>query len=195
MSRFAKVLATLAAAGVVAGCGVPVGSGPARIDPSTVPYGLLNESGTAAPDELFGRAVPIFLVDRDRLVSVTRHVNGSNVAQRSLGALLLGPTAIEASRGYRTAIPPDVRLISLDYVGDKTASVDLTPAFGAISGSDQVLAVAQIVYTLTASSHIRAVVFAVADKPVAVPDGDGTLDTAPRTRADYRAQAPRQGDG
>lgn len=195
MRRFVTVLALLVVVAAAAGCGVPVGSGPTRIDPSTVPYGLLNESGTAAPDELFGRAVPIFLVDGDRLVSVTRHVSGTNVAQHSLGALLLGPTAIEASRGYRTAIPSDVRLISLDYVGDTVASVDLTPAFGAISGSDQVLAVAQIVFTLTASSRIHAVQFAVADKPVAVPDGHGTLDTAPRTRADYRAQAPRSGAG
>lgn len=171
------------------GCGVPMSGSPERIAPSSVPYGLLAPSSTAAPLADTGRAVPIFLVTGDRLVAVVRHVTGSNVPARTLSTLLLGPTPPEIARGYRSAIPSQTRLISLDVNG-RVATVDLTSAFGSLGGSDQVLAVAQIVFTLTASPRIRAVQFAIGDRTVEVPDGRGSLDTAPRTREDYRPQAP-----
>jgi spore germination protein GerM len=181
--------ALLVLVATAAGCGVPVGGSPERIAPSSVPYGLLAPSSTAPPLADTGRAVPIFLVDGDRLVAVTRHVTGTNVPARTLSTLLLGPTPPEIAHGYRSAIPSHTRLISLDVVG-KVATVDLTAAFGALGGSDQVLAVAQIVFTLTASPRIHSVQFAIGDTTVEVPDGHGSLDTAPRTREDYRAQAP-----
>lgn len=191
MNRRALILAGGGlAATLLAGCGVPVGGPPTRIDPTTVPFDLLAPSGTAAPEAEAGRAISIYLVDGDRLVPATRHVTGTNVPARSLGVLFLGPTTAEAAQGYRTAIPSLTRLISLD-VSDRVATVDLTKQFGSLGGSDQVLAVAQIVFTLTASPRIRAVTFAIGDTPIAVPDGSGSLDTTARTRDDYPQQAPR----
>lgn len=184
------ILATVVAV-LSAGCGLPVSNSPTRIDPSTVPYGLLDTNGSGAPAIDRGRAVPIYLVDGDHLVAVTRHVTGTNVPARALATLLLGPTALESEKGYRTAIPSQAGLVSLDLRGE-IATVDLSSAFGALGGSEQVLAVAQIVYTLTASPRISAVEFAVGDNRVAVPNGHGALDMAPRTRADYRPQAPQR---
>ena len=185
-----RLVAAAAAMLVAAGCGLPVGDPPTRIDPSTVPFHLLDPRSTAAPENPVGPTAHIYLVDKDRLTQVRRHVGGANVIQGAVRTLLLGPTAPEVSDGLRTAIPAETRLISLD-VFNSVATVDLTKEFGALGGSDQVLAVAQIVFTLTESPRIHAVEFAVADQLVAVPDGRGSVGTGLRTRADYRSLAPR----
>ena len=71
-------------------------------------------------------------------------------------ALLAGPTSVERLAGVRTAISPDVQLLRAKPerpTGTGTTAVitlDFNQAFGAISGTQQVIAVAQIVYTVTA---------------------------------------------
>ena len=71
-----------------------------------------------------------------------------------------------------SAIPSQTRLVSLDVTGT-TAIVDLNSAFGDLGGAQQILAVAQIVYTLTETPAITAVRFAINDTPIDVPDGSG----------------------
>jgi spore germination protein GerM len=88
-------------------------------------------------------------------------------------------------------VPSGTRLISLDLSGP-VATVDLSSPLGTVGGSDQVLAVAQIVYTLTASRYIDSVRFAINGKAIEVPDSSGSLAKTPRGRADYRRLAPHR---
>lgn len=185
----AGLLAVVAAVGVT-GCGVPASGHLQRIDPKTVPFDLLATAppGTEAPQSR-GPAVDIFFVRNDRLVTAKRHIVAQVASAAALRSLFVGPTPTEAARGLTTDVPAQTRLISLDLTGP-IATVDLSSEFSAVGGSEQVLAVAQIVYTLTASPQISSVQFAIDGKTIEVPDGSGSLADAPRRRGDYPDVAP-----
>ncbi|HET6910249.1 MAG TPA: GerMN domain-containing protein [Mycobacteriales bacterium] len=189
MRRLLATVVALAALAALAGCGLPSGS-LHQVDPAKVPPGLVKANSSSAPS-VVGPPARVYFVAGARLVPEVRRVVGLNVPSESLRALLLGPTPAESAAGVASEIPPQTRLISLDLRG-KVALVDLGSDFGSAGGSQQVLAVAQIVYTLTASRVITAVEFSIDGRRIEVPDGSGSLSTAPRTRGDYRDQAPQR---
>lgn len=182
-------LVAAAALLVVAACGVPVSGQAHRIDPASVPYDLLSTAPATSPTSASGPAADIFLVNGDRLVVRHRHITGLNIPAEALRSLLVGPTPAESANGLSTDVPAQTRLYSLDLKGS-VASVDLSPTFGTAGGSQQVLAVAQIVFTVTASRYIDGVKFAVAGRAIEVPNGSGSLTSGVKTRADYQQQAP-----
>jgi hypothetical protein len=185
-----RIAAAVVVAAMSAGCGLPTADPPERVPARRVPFGLLNADRAAAPLPARGPVALVYLVERGRLVSVARHVFGANVAAQGVRLVLAGPTSDEARQGITTDVPSQTRLISLDLIG-RVATVDLSSEFGAVGGSDQVLAVAQIVWTLTSSPAVDAVGFSINGRPVDVPDGSGSLSATPRRRADFPAQAPR----
>lgn len=188
MTSAYRVCRTAAALGVVllgaVGCGVPSGGRPHAISRSAVPFGLLDPAPASASAQPNGPALPVYLLHNDHLVAVTRHLNWVNRPAELVRVLFEGPTADESSRGLTTDIPSGTVLLSLDVNGT-TATADLSKAFGDLGGSEQVLAVAQVVYTLTASRHIDGVRFTVEGRTVEVPDGSGSLSSRPRTRSDF----------
>jgi spore germination protein GerM len=188
--RTAAAIAAIAATALAAGCGLPTSGHIERMDPRTVPFGLLRTAppGTPAPAAR-GPATDLYFVQGDRLVTAARRVVGDNIPAEAVRLLLDGPTTTEAARGLTSDVPAQTRLISLDLSGS-VATVDLSSEFGTVGGSDQVLAVAQIVYTLTASRYIDSIRFAINGKLTEVPDGSGSLASAPRTRQDYPRLAP-----
>lgn len=172
------------------GCGVPVSGHVERMDPRTVPFHLLSTSApTSAAPQAHGPATSIYFIAGDRLSIVQRRVVGENVPAEAVRLLLVGPDGQEASAGLTTDIPAQTRLISLDLTGP-VATVDLSSEFGTLGGSEQVAAVAQIVYTLTGSRYIDSVRFAINGDLTEVPDGSGSLANAPRSRRDYPHLAP-----
>lgn len=177
-------------AGLLAGCGLPRTTSPQRVKPANIPYGLLNSAQPSPTSPIEGPRTTVFLVDGDHLLPVARHVVGSNIPAEALRVLLLGPTPAESAHGLTSDVPGETHLVSLDLSGS-VANVDLNGSFGAAGGTQQVLAVAQIVYTLTASKYINGVVFSLSGHRIEVPNGTGSLSTAPRTRADYGRVAPR----
>jgi spore germination protein GerM len=183
-SRFTGPLLALALA--AGGCGLPAPGDVDRVDPATVPFGLLDTTAPGAPTAApRGPVAQVFFVRDQRLVAIPRRVVGENVPSEAVRLLLEGPTAVEAAAGVTSDVPARTRLISLDLTGH-VVTVDFTDEFGTVGGSDQVLAVAQLVYTLTASRYIESVRFAINGKPTEVPNGSGSLSSAPRTRHDYR---------
>lgn len=183
-------LAVLALSIVCGGCGIPTSGVPKPIAAASVPFTLLGTEPVGAQPPSLGPATLVYYVRQDRLAPVTRHIPGSNVPAASVRMILSGPTASEANDGLASDVPARTRLVSLDVTG-RVATVDLSKEFGTIGGSDQVLAVAQIVYTVTASRYIDAVSFAINGRRIEVPDGSGSLSVTPRARVDYRALAPR----
>lgn len=184
--------AAVLVAALVAACGVPTDSHARALPRSDVPFGLLVPSTTpptapGAPQPTEG--VTVFLVSANRMIAVGREVTPPATLFKSLTALLGGPTAQESSQGFRSAINVGTRLLSL-RVQQGVATIDVSGTFVGVTSQEQILAIAQIVFTATADPSVTSVLFALDDKPVEVPRGDGTLTAAGLTRADFPTLAP-----
>ncbi len=154
------------------------------IDRRDVPFGLSSrESGTEAPDG-GDDSLAVYLVGSDRLVEVTRSTRSARRPDVALEQLLAGPTEEERTAGLATALPTSGVARLLETEGT-IAHVRLSSGFRDGTVPNQVTALAQIVYTLTALPGIEAVSFAVGDRDVAVPRGDGSLTERPVGRDDY----------
>jgi spore germination protein GerM len=133
--------------------------------------------------------VSIYLVSGDRLAEVRRPFAAGAGLKGLLALVTSGPTDAEASAGLRSALSATAVVDAATANGQ--AEVALSEAFASLDSREQVLAIAQVVYTTTADPAIHAVRFTVDGKIVEVPNGQASLVTRPVTRADYAALAPR----
>ena len=191
MARSLRGSVAVLLACVAMACGVPQDEAPRELSKDGVPFGLLSPATTQTTAVVSQPAVSaiVYLIRQDRLVAVPRQVRSPVSSGRLLNALLEGPTEDEAMAGFRSAISSEAR------VRDVTASagvvtIELSEEFVEVAGQDQILALAQIVFTATETDTAGAVRFRLAGEPVEVPRGDGTLTSAALTRADYAALAP-----
>lgn len=188
-----RLLAAAVAAGaVLAGCGVPVDSGPHRLAAGELPLGLTAPSTTtttqAGPRSPRAVAVvQVYLVARDRLVARSRVIPSPATPEALLGALMGGPTAAEAAAGLRSAIPTGTGVLDVHLERGGRVLIDVSAQFAQTGGPDQILAVAQIVYTATTLPEVAEVSFELSDQPVEVPTEDGTLVAEPVSRANFAA--------
>lgn len=186
-------VAALVAAVVLAGCGVRSESSPHRIDHKDVPFGLLErEQGTTGNGAGAGR-IALFLVGAGGLVEVSHTTPGPVDAPRALQSLLDGPTRVERTAGLTTALPSRASA-RVTGVESGTATVELAADFRNGTIPDQVTALGQIVYTLTALPGIERVRFEIDDRQVGVPRADGSLTEEPVGRTDYGSLLARFGD-
>jgi hypothetical protein len=173
-------------------CGVPTDDRPRPIAAGDVPFRLLDRptatTTTSTPGSL-GAVVDIYLVSGDRVFPVPRALPAPLTVHGAIGALLDGPTRNEAAFGLRSALGAQVTLLST-LVAQHTVRLDLGASFETIQGQEQVLAVAQLVYTITAVPGITAVTFTLDGRPVEVPTGDGTLRAGALTRDDFAGVGP-----
>ena len=63
--------------------------------------------------------------------------------------------------------------------------IDLTPAFEALPPSDQILALGQLVLTVTARPGVGQAEFTLDGEPIDVPRGNGLLVSGTVVRDDY----------
>ncbi|MGY1808680.1 GerMN domain-containing protein [Blastococcus sp. SYSU D00669] len=181
----------VAAAVVLAGCGVPTGGAPEAIPASDVPYGLVDPAPTtAAPTSSAPRADQprVYLVGPDDvLVASGRDVDGTTTRERLadlLAQLADGPTAGERDDALTTALPPGLRL-TVTGADDGTVTVDLAGAGDAPSGQQSRRAVGQVVLTATSLPEVRAVLLTLDGEPLEAPLPSGELTSAPLTADDY----------
>lgn len=167
-------------------CGVPVQTRPVALTNGQLPAGLTSASTTTT---LPGSSVPVSLIQvyfvaGDRLVARSRLVPSPGSLPEAVADLLAGPTPAESIAGIRTSIDPGTELLSERVTKDKVV-LDLSAAFTNTGGPDQILSIAQLVFTATGVPGIDAVSFQLQGSPVAVPLADGTLVTGPVTRDAY----------
>ena len=181
----------VAAAVALAGCGVGAQRSPVALDRRSIPYGLLGHRAhrqTSAPNFESTR-VTLWLVGGDQqLVPVRAYVAWPATIGGLLNALVQGPTEPQSQRGLvspASAVGP----ISSGPPRHGIVPVDLPASFENLGGSDQLLAAAQIVYTLTGFPGIRGVVFKVVGERANVPNAKGKLVAGPLTRAAYSSLA------
>lgn len=190
--RSGRALAALLALALgVAACGVPEDDEPRALSERGVPFGLLSPATTQTTSPIAQPAASavVYLVRENRLLPVQRQVRVPVSAGRLLDALLEGPTQDEAAAGFRTAISSEARVRDVTAAAG-VVTIELSREFVEVSGQDQILALAQIVFTATETDAAGAVRFRLDGEPVEVPRADGTLTSAPLTRADYAALAP-----
>jgi hypothetical protein len=171
-----------------AACGPDAQSEPRRIDPSTVPYGLLDRRTDGARPS-GDRTLILYFVGADRLIAVEHLEGGDPDGSTALRQLLDGPTQREVQMGLGTALP-SAHTARFEGVDDRVARVGLAEDFRDGTIPDQATALAQIVLTLTGVPGIDRVLFVVDGRGVAVPRGDGSLTNAPVAPDDYASLAP-----
>jgi hypothetical protein len=189
MRRVTGVL--VAAAVLLAGCGVATDEGPRALRRADVPFDLLEPDATATSTTLVAvtTEVPVYLVGSERLAVVRRLVEPPPSLFRAIETLLAGPTAEEAAAGLRSAVSNQTRVLSV-RVQSGVASLDLSGEFATIGGQELILAVAQLVYTATAAQGVLGVRLSLDGESVEIPRRDGTLTKEPVGRSDYSGLAP-----
>ncbi len=200
MVRASRLVALAAVALVAAGCGVGAGGGAQAIPSGQVPFHLLTKEPPSTTTTV-PAAVPITVYFESgagqTLTTAQRTVPVDNTVRTVVHALLAGPTTLEKSAGVRTAISQGVQLLKAKPerpTGTSATGVitlDFNQAFGAISGTQQVLAVAQIVYTVTDYMGAGyAVLFQIEGVATDVPTATGAQVTGPVKRTTYASLAP-----
>jgi spore germination protein GerM len=187
-----RLLAGLAGLVVVlAACGVPGDGAPHELDAKNVPYKLLaptaENTTTTQPSAFTATSrVKIYLADADgKLEAVSRQVTAPSTAARSVESLLKGPSKEEADE-LHSAITTDTRLLGVDGPTDGLVTLDLSHDLLDITGRQQILALAQVVYTATELPSVDRVLFQIDGENVEVPNGNGKLTASPLGRLSYR---------
>jgi spore germination protein GerM len=106
-----------------------------------------------------------------------------------LDALLAGPNTTEFADGYRSALPPGLAVNSRQRRGD-VVSLDLGAEIQGLAGGALILALAQIVYTVSELPGVERVLVTVDGAPQQWPDGTGQLQSDALTVYDYPGLEP-----
>lgn len=186
-----RSLAAVATAVLLAACGVPGDDAPRPLDEQAVPFDLLAptaESTTTSVPSVFADTdrVAVYLADPDgKLQAVRRPVTTPVTVAKVIEALLAGPTEEESSR-LATAITSGTELLGSDGPNDGLVTINLSRDVLDITGRQQILALAQVVWTVTALPRVDRVLFQFEGEPAEVQNGNGTLTSSPLGRRSYR---------
>jgi len=192
--RRPAVLALVAVAAVMlAACGVPPDDRATLAAPASVPFDLLGQAPSVTATTLpFAQTekATLFLVQGERLAAVQRELPAPVSVESVLEALAAGPTATEVQLGLRTALLTTPGLVNSGGVSGGIATIDLGQPFSEIAGRDQIVALAQIVSTVTGLPGVGRAAFTLDGQPVGILRGDGAVTTDSVSRDDYATLAP-----
>ncbi len=186
-----RALALLAVCGLAtAACGVPTDSAARDLPESDVPFALLAaEAPTTTTSTAPSRpvAVTVFMIGRDeRLVGVARQVTSPLSVEKVVAELLKGPASDERRKGMRTGLAPETLILSAG-ISDNIANIELGGPVA--TGTQQLVALAQIVYTATELEGVNGVRFTYQGRRANVLTELGST-TFPVGRAAYPSLAP-----
>ncbi|WP_299951172.1 GerMN domain-containing protein [uncultured Modestobacter sp.] len=166
---------------LVAGCGVGSQDRPERLTLTEAPTSRATSPGPGSVE------VEVFFVRGTELEAVARSAPAQDPTTL-LEVLVAGPTRTEVFSGLRTAIAPQTPIVPTGLAAGRLV-VDLPVELTDVSGGNQLLTFAQLVWTLTTLPSIDEVWFTSGGVPVEVPT-DAGLTGAPVERDDYRSAAP-----
>jgi hypothetical protein len=173
----------LAAVPVLAGCGVGAQSAPEAV---SIPRPTTPSTGGAG--DAAGDRVTVWFVRGGRLEAAERPAEDRGV-DAALHALAAGPTRAEVLDGLQTALSPQSLTPDRPVTADAVVTVGVSREFTEVAGGNQLLAVAQVVFTVTEVPGVAAVRIIAEGSPVEVPTDDG-LTADPVGREDYASVAP-----
>lgn len=177
-------MAAVCLSSIVASCGVPAQSRPDQLSAAELPDGLRTIDTAPPASQVEQDNIDVWFVRDDALVSTRHSVTTPAGPTVAVDELLAGPSDSEQDESLRSAIPDASAIVDVSVVGG-LATVNLTTAFAEIPASDQVLAVGQLVLTLTDQRGIGRVRFVVDDVQVAVPLPSGETSEDSVSRDEY----------
>ena len=192
-TRHRLVAALLAGAAVVAGCGVQGDGAPRALSPDAVPDELLAPSTSTPPQAQpeTGQVATVYLVDnREQLRAVERTLPSPVLIVNVLDSLLQGATDEEAEDGLRSEVPNGTAVNGIDRLDRDVIAIDLSEEFAETTADGELLAQAQIVYTVSELPNVRGVLFLVDGRPREGADDDAKLTSSPLTVEDFEDFAP-----
>lgn len=176
------VAVLLLIAAVVGGCGVGGQQEPDTVTPPTAP-----PPAAARTPEPGSALVTVYFLRDQHLVEAERR--GLRTAQASLDLLTVGPTPGEVAGGIDTAIAPQSITLDPRTRNSRTIDIAVGAEFATLTGRRQLLAVGQVVWTVTAVPGVEGVRFVLEGQPLATPTDDG-LTWSEVDRSDYDLVAP-----
>jgi spore germination protein GerM len=169
---------------LAAGCGVDSQDSADLVPAEQLPAPL--RAATPSSASRLPSSVSVYLVGRGgRLVATT--VDAAQSTPRTAMDALLAISGPQG--GLRNAVPPGTRLRSAE-LRNGVLSIDVSEELGLVRGPDQVLALAQIVWTVTEFPEAERVRIGVGGRYVAVPTDSGRTTTDPVGRESYRSVGP-----
>jgi spore germination protein GerM len=177
---------------VLAGCGVPVQREPAPLPAEAIPSQLRSPGSPSSGPATVTRGRPSVQVNfarNDRLVTLIRESPTTTPSDRLAAvvqALMTGPNETEQANGITSALPPELTL-TVAAVQGRRVVLELSGETGGRSATENVLAVGQIVLSVTALPTVDEVTFQRDGVAVEALHADGALTTEPLTAADYAA--------
>lgn len=177
---------------LLVGCGVPVQQESAPIHSDAIPSHLRGSGAPTIPQPTATPGRPTLQVNfvrNDRLVAIAREAPTTMPTDRLaavIQALMTGPNDTEQSDGITSALPPELTLTVAEVQG-KRVVLELSGETEGRSAAENVLAVGQIVLSVTALPTVDEVTFQRDGVAVEALLADGALTTEPLTAADYAA--------
>jgi hypothetical protein len=190
MRRSIAVVLTLAAVSSCGGLRAEDNDHP--LDAAEVPYDLLAAptTTTTEPPPPTTTTLPwrtnLWYVAGERVVPAPRQLREQPDVAQVLRLLLNGPSDDQPL--VRSALDTGDATVAGQPVGG-TLTIELRPDFGARSPSEQVLALAQLLFTVTEVPGVGRVVFRIGDADLAVPLPNGQLAQGSVSRDDYAVLA------
>ncbi len=173
-------LVALAAGGLaLSACGIPTQRTASPISTRGTHISLPHTQPTISPCTKSG-CIPIdvyFVTAGGRLKPTGRVVPRDATLATIIHSLLSGPTTAEQALGIRTTLGTGIRLLSATVTAKKSATLDFNTHFFTLSGTQEVLGVAQVVYTVNSIMPGAGVTFEIEGGPIEVPVESGALAT------------------
>jgi hypothetical protein len=186
--RYRIVLLFLVGALALSGCTL-VASNSAPLRVKTVPFSLLSPTipGTNHARVRF-ITQPVYIVDAaGDLAPSSRIVPEPPALDTVIEQLLLGPTSIEKSAGFTSALPKSLVVISAKVESSEIGVINFATSLNKLSPKQQLLAIGQLVLTAYVVGAKRGLEIRVAGvtQNVLLPNGKhATLVTA----SDFQSQ-------
>jgi spore germination protein GerM len=141
-------------------CGVPTDSSARELPESDVPFALLAAEAPASTTTTVPAQpvdVTVFMIGPDdRLIGVPRQVTSPLAVEKVVAELIKGPVTAERRKGMRSGLAPETLILSAS-ISDNIANIDLGGPVA--TGTQQLVALAQIVYTATELDGVNGVRF------------------------------------
>ena len=183
-------LGLLVAVGLlVSACSVGTDSSPQFIARRSVPFGLLKPATSTTVPRGPTQRITVYFEGSQQLVTVDRIVPAPATLRSALRVLGQGPTSAESAAGVLSPLSTAAPLTLYSRNGD-TVVIDVGTSFSALSGQDQVVAAAQLVYTLTLFPGVRQLEIRVGGKRTLMPTATGRITSGALTRSAYGSLAP-----
>lgn len=135
-------------------------------------------------------SMQVYLLHGSDLHRVIRTAPAGPGLEPTLTALAAPLSGQEREEGLRSALPASLQPLRGVLAAGGVAEIEAPPGFDRLPVREQIAAMGQLVFTVTANTLATAVQLEVGDHPVAAPDATGQLLNRPVTRSDYAALDP-----